>query len=51
VDDAWLRLMAEVYLRTDHPDARKVARTVGQFAAMAGWCDAPRARARGRRRL
>jgi hypothetical protein len=47
-DDAWLRDMAEVYLLTNHPDAQRASRTIGQFTTLAGWCDA-RLRETGRR--
>ena len=47
-DEAWLRKMAEVYLRTNHPDAERCARTIGQFSALAPWCES-RLRADGHR--
>lgn len=38
-DDAWLDDMAEIFLRTDHQFAASGSRTVGQFLALASWCD------------
>jgi hypothetical protein len=37
--DDRLRLMAEIFLRTDHDFAEKGRRSIGQFAALAEWCD------------
>lgn len=37
--DARLRLMAEIFLRTDHEFAAAGRRSIKQFAALAEWCD------------
>jgi uncharacterized protein YdaU (DUF1376 family) len=39
-DDGRLEKMAELYLLRDDAEVRGKARTIGQFAAMAQWCDA-----------
>lgn len=38
-ETAWLLKMAELFLRTDHQFAASGSRTIGQFAALASWCD------------
>ena len=38
-DDARLEKLAIVFLKTDHDFATKGSRTIGQFAALASWCD------------
>lgn len=38
-DDARLERLATVFLKTDHDFAASGSRTIGQFAALASWCD------------
>jgi hypothetical protein len=38
-NDARLDQLAIVFLTTDHKFAEEGSRTIGQFAAMASWCD------------
>lgn len=37
--DARLDMLATVFLKTDHSFAESGSRTIGQFAALASWCD------------
>lgn len=38
-DDARLEKLASAFLQTDHDFAANGSRTIGQFAALASWCD------------
>lgn len=38
-DDARLEMLARIFLSSTHPFAKGGTRSIGQFAALASWCD------------